>query len=239
MSERAPESAGVTLEAQQAGLASPKHVALVAMGTSSGDFVKLANASGGIHAVADEIWTINATAAVIKHHRAFVMDDIKHTITREAAEGSKVAQGILHWLPKHHGPVYTSKAYPEWPALVEFPLRDVIQAVGGLPYLNTSVAHAIAFAMLLKVEELSLYGCDFTYPDLHAAESGRGCVEYLLGIACGRGMRLNVPSTTTLLDANVPDDRRIYGYHDPVHVEVIDGQVRVTHGERPAETPST
>lgn len=217
----------------------PKHVAIVAMGKSASDFLALACSHGGVHTIADETWAINATAATLKHDRAFVMDDLRHTIPREAAEGAKVAQGILHWLPSHPGPVYTSTAYPEYPALVEYPLADALQAIGGLPYLNTSVAHAVAFAMLLGVAELSLYGCDFTYPDLHAAESGRGCVEYLLGIACYKGMHLHVPATTTLLDANVPDGKRIYGYHDPVWVDLVDGRVKVTHGPKPPAPSGT
>lgn len=208
--------------------AKPKHVAIVAMGSSASAFTQLVASQGGIHAVVDEVWTINATAALFQHHRAFVMQDIKHNIMREAREGKKIAQGILDWLPLHPGPVYTSTAYPEWPALVEFPLRDALQAIGGLDYLNTSVAHAIAFAMHLGVEELSLYGCDFTYPDIHASESGRGCVEYLLGLWCGRGLRVNLPTSTTLMDAHVESTRRLYGYHDPVRVELVEGKVVVT-----------
>lgn len=208
---------------------SPKRVAIVAMGASIGAYCQLASSRGGWFEVADEVWAINATAAVVKHHRAFVMDDVKHTIHKEAHEDKRAtALGILRWLPNHPGPVYTSKAYPEWPALVEYPLRDVLQAVGGVEYMNTTVAYAVGMAMYLGVQELSLYGCDFTYPNIHAAESGRGCVEYLLGIACSRGMQLNLPDTTTLLDANVEDGRRLYGYLDPVYVRVADGQVTLS-----------
>ncbi len=192
----------------------PKHVAIVAMGTSMAAFTQLACGKGGVEEVADEIWTINATAAVVKHHRAFVMDDLRLTIPHEAnVEKRLVAQGILKWLPKHPGPVYTSTAYPEYPALVEFPLADALNATGGLVYLNTTVAYAIAYAFLLDVEHLSLYGCDFTYPDLHAAESGRGCVEWLLATWCSRGKKLTLPSSphaTTLLDWHLPDDKRLF-----------------------------
>ncbi len=216
--------------------ANPKSVAIVAMGGSMGSFTQLACAKGGVEAIADEIWTINATAAVIKHHRAFVMDDLRHTIPREAEEEKRmVAAGILKWLPAHPGPVYTSTAYPEYPALVEFPLRDVLQSVGGFPYLNTTVAYAIAFAIHLKVKELHLYGCDYTYPDVHISESGRGCAEFLLGIAANRGMQLHLPETTTLLDFNVPLDRRFYGYHGPLLSDVVDGQVVLTRPTSSAE----
>jgi hypothetical protein len=210
--------------------ATPKHVAIVAMGRSMAAFTQLACAKGGIDATADEVWAINATASVIRHHRAFVMDDMRITIPKEAAEGKLVAQGILKWLPAHPGPVYTSTAYPEYPGLVELPLRDTLQAVGGLPYLNTTVAYAFAYAVLIGVKEISLYGCDFTYPDVNISEAGRGCLEYLIGFACANGMKVNVPETTTLLDANLPDDQRLYGYPLGIRTEIVDGQVRIERG---------
>lgn len=220
----------VPMSAEQQQQNVPNHVAIIAMGSSCAAYAQLSAARGGWFGVADEIWAINATAGIFKHHRAFVMDDVKHTITREAEEGAKTAQGILKWLPHSKVPVYSSKAYPEWPALVEYPLRDVLQSIGGLDYLNTSVAHAVAFAIHLGVKEISLYGCDFTYPDLHASESGRGCVEYWLGVATSKGIRIGLPGTTTLMDAQVPDGKRIYGYHEPVYARVVDGQVEVSHG---------
>lgn len=236
----AMKTAAVAIDPRQAyrlqGKPLPKHVALIAMGASSADFVKVANGMGGSFTMADEIWTINATAAVLFHDRAFVMNDIKHHITKEAEEGKKIAKGILKWLPVHPGPVYTSTPYHEWPALVRYPLRECVQAIGGLAYLNTSVAYAIAFAMFLKVERLSLYGCDFTYPNAHVSESGRGCVEFLLGIACARGIKIECPASTTLLDANKPDGRRTYGYVDEVHSEIVDGKVQITYGPKPTAT---
>lgn len=215
----------------------PKHVAIVAMGKSCAEYVQTACGLGSGRNLADEIWAINATAAILQHDRAFVMDDVQLTLPREAAEGKKVAQEILqNWLPKHPGPVYTSTVYPEYPALVEFPLAAVVQAIGGFPYLNTSVAHAIGFAMMIGVKDLSLYGCDFTYPDIHASEAGRGCVEFLLGRASAQGIGIRVPPTTTLFDSNVPHDFAIYGYPRGVRVTVKDGLSQVTHGPFPTST---
>lgn len=198
------------------------------MGSSLAQFVSLACAKGGVESVVDEVWAINATASVIKHHRAFVMDDLRVNIVEEAKEGRLVAQGILRWLPSHPGPVYTSVAYPEYPALVEYPLADCLQATGGLAYLNTTCAYAVAFAMLLKVEELHLFGCDFTYPDIHASESGRGCVEFLLGRAATQGMKIVIPHTTTLLDSNVAEGKRFYGYAQPIYSRSVGNRIETS-----------
>lgn len=214
---------------------SPKSVAIAAMGTSLSAFVSLACAKGGVQAVVDEVWAINATGAVIKHHRLFCMDDLRTTIPKEAEEGRLVAQGMLKWLPSHPGPIYTSTPYPEFPGSVEYPLRDVLQAIGGLPYLNTTCAYAIAYAMYLKVEELHLYGCDFTYPDIHISESGRGCAEFLIGAAAARGMKIVVPHTTTLLDSNVKESERFYGYPHGMYSRMADGLVVTSRTPFPTE----
>lgn len=213
----------------------PKRVAIAAMGTSLSQFISVACAKGGVEEVVDEVWAINATGAVIKHHRLFAMDDFRITIPKEAEEGRLVARGMLKWMPSHPGPIYTSTAYPEYPGSVEFPLEPVLNAVGGLPYLNTTVAYAFAYAMYLKVEEIHLYGCDFTYPDIHVSESGRGCLEFLMGIAAGRGTKLVVPQNTTLLDSHLAEGQRFYGYPQGMYSRIVDGKSQVSRTPFPAE----
>jgi hypothetical protein len=66
---------------------------------------------------------------------------------------------------------------------------------------------------------------DFTYPDAHDAEKGRACVEFWLGIAAARGVELEVPKTTSLMDAMYPRDKRFYGY-DCVELEFKRGRGR-------------
>ena len=67
-------------------------------------------------------------------------------------------------------------------------------------YFNTSVAYAVGLAIHLKVKEIGLYGCDFTYPDTHVAESGRACVEFLLGIAGANGAKRVIAGGWTRVD---------------------------------------
>lgn len=212
------------------------------MGGSNGSYLALAGAMGHWKELADEVWTINGSTPLITHHRAFVMDDVKHILTDQAAltgkEERKVAQGILKWLPDHPGPVYSTTAYPEWPALVEYPMGAVLEAIGGAPYLTNSVAYAVAFALMLNKQDgrvcstISLFGCDFNYPGQTAFEPGRGSVEFLLGMACARGINIELPDSTTLMDGNVPMHKKLYGFHEPVRpITSTDGRVSLLRGE--------
>lgn len=210
----------------------PATVAIVAMGSSCMDWMNRANQHGGKRAIADETWGVNATGGVIQCDRVFAMDDLGD-LRRQAREGKKVANGMLEWMPEHPGPIYTSRPYPDLPGTVEYPLEAVINEVG-FPYLNNSVAYAVAYAMYLGVQQIKLFGADFTYPDqAHRGESGRGCVEWLLGIAGERGIRIEVSQNTTLMDACVPLPERLYGYDEPVIPEQTeDGSWKVRFPER-------
>lgn len=204
----------------------PEKVALVAMGASSAVYNALVASHGHRKSLFNETWVINAMGACLQFDRAFVMQDIKHLITKEA-ETRKVAQGILQWLPECKVPVYTSTAYEEWPALVEYPVQDVLRYLGGPPYLNNSVAYAIAYAMYIGVKELFIFGADFTYQDNHISESGRGCCEYIMGIGVARGFKVAIPDSSTMMDANKPMERKLYGYVDPMQIDIVDGKITV------------
>ena len=195
----------------------PSTVAIVAMGASSSDYINQAAQHGGRHAIADETWTINAMGGVIHHDRAFAMDDLGE-LRRDARKGKKVAKGMLDWMPNHPGPLYVIRPYDFIPNAVQYPVEDVLNDVG-FPYFNNTVAYAVGYAIYIGVDMLKLYGCDFTYANHHVGESGRGNVEWLLGMAGERGMKIEVSQSTTLLDANVPMEDRLYGFDEPVVAE--------------------
>lgn len=169
----------------------------------------------------DQTWAINAIGLRIPHDLLFHMDDCR---VQEARATDNPSVATLLELLKGHWGFITSTAYPEYPGAIEFPLETVCRDLG-VTYLNNTTAYAVAWAIHSKVEELHLYGVDFSYPGQpHKAEKGRGCTEFLLGIAHERGMRIVVPETTTLLDANVPAHEKPYGY-DAWDVVFEDGKV--------------
>jgi hypothetical protein len=96
---------------------------------------------------------------------------------------------------------------------VEFPLEEVVNAVGTW-YLNNTVAYAIAFAIAAKVKKIMVYGVDFSYKgNVHFAEAGRACCEFLLSKAIERGILVGIAQNSSLLDTSLPHNQKLYGYH--------------------------
>jgi len=206
------------------------------MGASSCDYINESAMHGGRFAIADETWAVNAMGATIAHDRLFAIDDLGELRMDAREHGKKVANGMLSWLPSHPGPVYTATPYTDIvPGSVCFPYEEVINACG-FPYFNNSVACAVGYAIYLGVQNLKLYGCDFTYRERNIGEAGRGNVEWLLGLAGARGMNISVSDSTTLMDADLPLDQRLYGFREPVLVGQDEtGVWRVTYPEREKE----
>lgn len=207
----------------------PKHVVILGLGPSLESYVDLVKRLGGRRAFADEVWGINAVGDVVQCDRIFHMDDVRVQEIRAAARPKSNIAAMLEWMKRHSGPIYTSVPHPDYPGCVAFPLQDVINSCGWA-YFNSTAAYAVAYAVHIGVEKLSLFGMDFTYPKAHDAEKGRGCVEFHLGIAAARGIRIGLPSVTSLMDSCAPIDERVYGY-DGVSLEMEEhegGDVTVT-----------
>lgn len=208
-----------------------RSVAIVAMGASSRTYLANASHKGDRRLLADETWAINAMGGVIDHDLLFHMDDCKVQEARADRNPEGNVAGMLRWL-RHHPNFMTSTVYPGYPGAIEFPLEDVANKVG-TTYFNNTVAYAVAYAMYKDFEKISLYGCDYSYSNQHKAESGRGCVEFLLGMAAARGLHVEVAADSSLLDANVDPRTRPYGY-DAYDVEFVNGEsgVQVVKTER-------
>jgi SAM-dependent methyltransferase len=191
--------------------AAPKHVAIVGLGPSSAAYVDITKRMGGRRKFCDETWAINALGDVLACDRIFHMDDVRVQEIRAAAQPDSNIAGMLEWLKTHSGPVITSRLHPDYPGLVEFPLEAVVNEFPN-GYFNSTAAYAVAYAVWLGVEKISLFGCDFTYPSAHDAEKGRACVEFWLGMASERGIKLVAPKTSTLLDAIHTQAERFYGF---------------------------
>lgn len=215
----------------------PESVAILGLGPSLAQYVDIAKRLGGRHKVADEIWGMNALGSVIQCDRIFHMDDVRIQQIRADKRPESNIAAMLSWIKKHPGPIYTSRPHPDYPGLVAYPLEDVINTCG-YDYFNSTAAYAVAYAIHLGVKKLSLWGCDFTYPKAHDAEKGRACVEFWLGMASERGIRIQLPTRTSLMDALHTRAERLYGY-DTVDVAMQhDGQkMRITYTER--ETVAT
>jgi hypothetical protein len=128
--------------------------------------------------------------------------------------------------------------HPDYPGLVAFPLQDVMNALGGVGYFNSTAAYAVAFAVAIGVEKITLFGFDFTYPNAHQAEQGRACVEFYLGMAKARGIEIGLPNSTTLMDGctSAASALRLRRHGDRAAYDDA-GQVTLTFTPRPARRP--
>lgn len=196
----------------------PKHVCILGMGPSLRVYPEITKRVGGRSNFCDEVWAINALGEVYDCDKVFHMDDVRIQEIRAAARPDSNIAAMLAWLKRSRVPVMTSRDHPDYPALIEFPLEDVINNLGWA-YFNSTAAYAVAYAIHIGVEKISCYGMDYTYLDAHTAEKGRACVEYWLGFARARGIKVSMPNATSLMDACYSQEERLYGY-DTVRVQI-------------------
>lgn len=191
----------------------PKSVALVALGPSSQDFFAARSTKKDFLTV-DEVWGVNSAGSAIHTDKNFVMDDLRHI--------EKAYPAWAGLLRTYQAPIITCRSYPDWPNTYEYPLLEVLENIKDDVFTNT-VAYCLGYAILTKVKELYLFGCDFWYPNSQAIETGLQSVGYLLGIARERGVFYKIPQSSTLLDAHLvgkgPErvkegamQRPLYGY---------------------------
>ena len=209
----------------------PKHVAILGLGPSVADYMSIARGMGGRQAYCDEVWSINALGNVFDCDRIFHMDDVRIQEIRAAARPDSNIANMLKWMKTSRVPIYTSRLHPDYPALVEFPLEEVINDLT-FDYFNNTAAWTLAFAIYLGVEKVSMFGCDYTYPNAHDAEKGRACLEFWLGFAAAKGIRIGMSKSTTLMDAIYSRQERLYGYDTrTVEIEQIKTGYSVTFTE--------
>lgn len=191
-----------------------KKLAIVAQGVSIADYLFYCMRHGGREYAVDEVWAINATGGVIHHDLLFHMDDCKVQEARGEA-GNITIKNMMEVIKKHPN-FFTSKVYPDYPGAKRYPLEEVCNNLR-TTYLNGTCAYALAYAIYRGVyEEVLLFGMDF-YADgpndsTAALESGRACVEFLIGIANERGIKVLIAPRSRLLDVHVPEDQKPYGY---------------------------
>ena len=152
------------------------------------------------------------------------LDDVK------AGNQTGIAQEFLLETP-NKGSIYSCCLDDRVPEIVEYPLEEVVAATT-FSYFNNTVAYAVAFAIKEKVGKINFYGIDFSYKhNLHFAEAGRACVEFWCAIAMSRGIRIQVSPASPLMDSNVPDEEKLYGYHrldDPLVQTVSNGSLMIS-----------
>ena len=202
-----------------------KNIAIVGLGNSFSEYILAKIRSEKF----DEVWAINSMSGVIYHDKCFMMDPPSRFLdTPNAGKQTNIMADRLK--QKINIPIFSCTLDKRCPDVVEFPLQEVLQKTG-YAYLNNTVAYAFAYAIAQEVSDLHLYGIDFTHKAINFAEAGRACCEFWLAIAITKGIKIDVARISSLLDMNVPDDQKLYGYHrldDPIVSSIDNGQLLVT-----------
>lgn len=189
-----------------------KRLAIVGLGPSSHKYIDDVDRAGDRKVLFDETWTFNSFVSVIESDRLFHMDDVRVQEIRAEAGNLRV-KNMLEAMKRYKGPIYTSSPEPEYPAMIPYPLPQIVAKYNSL-YFSTTPPYAAAYAGLIGVEEVYLYGMDYTWPGVAGAEGGRGCMEYWVGRLQGMGVRVKVHETSSLLDTRLStkDDVKLYGF---------------------------
>tara|TARA_R100000315_G_scaffold20579_1_gene7387 strand:- start:526 stop:1251 length:726 start_codon:yes stop_codon:yes gene_type:complete len=184
-----------------------KKIAIVSMGRSQLDYHMSISHSQEY----DEVWAINSMCAVIKCDRVFMMDPASRFF--DTFDAGPQTQVMCRTLPKLEIPIYSCEKDNRVPAIELYPLKEVVKELG-CGYLNNTIAYAIAFAALNKVGSINMYGADFSYStNIHFGEMGRACCEFWLAKCMDLGIDVSVAASSSMLDTNVPEEQKLYGYH--------------------------
>ena len=184
-----------------------KKIAIIGLGASQIDYVIGVENSKQW----DEVWGINSALSVFELDRVFMLDPVSRFLdTEDAGNQTEVMRRVL---PNYTKPIYTCELDERVPALVEYPLEEVIKDQR-CAYMNNTTAYALAFALWNEVGHIDLFGMDFSYKhNLHFAEAGRACLEFWICKCISSQITVGVSPRSSLLDQNVGLEERLYGYH--------------------------
>ena len=133
----------------------PDKVILVGLGPTKSEYMAIM-ASDAVVIDRDEVWGVNAAGAVITVDLSFAMDDYLTCVNRTPA--------LAQWFETAKEPFFTSQ--PRNPNALAYPLEEVLNMPGARPYFNGSVSYIAAYAALVGVKELTIFGCDYLYGGL-------------------------------------------------------------------------
>jgi hypothetical protein len=100
-------------------------------------------------------------------------------------------------------PVITQKKHKILPTAIPFPLDEM-----PIKYFTSSIAYMVAYAIYKGATELEMYGCPLLGKDEYSEQ--RQCIEFWIGYAMGKGIKVTVHKPTNILTAK--PRMGLYGY---------------------------
>tara|TARA_R110000824_G_scaffold4038_7_gene19210 strand:- start:39 stop:716 length:678 start_codon:yes stop_codon:yes gene_type:complete len=97
----------------------------------------------------------------------------------------------MNWLRECPVPIYTTEPFTGNPNAVVFPVDDL--AAQFRDYFSCTFAYQIAFAIAEGFTEIAVHGLELAYGTQREATVERACVDWWLGFAEGRGVKVTIP----------------------------------------------
>lgn len=146
------------------------------------------------------------------------MHNHAHVVSDRLREGQQV-KGSDHYdflkaLPgpgtPGHKPVFMQQHFPDIPASEEFPVKELAEKFypGEEAYFTSTPAYMMAWAIERGYKRIGCYGIDLLQDEEYAYQ--KPCMEYLIGVARGKGIEVIVPKQSSLLKAGY-----LYGFTEP------------------------
>lgn len=143
--------------------------------------------------VFDEIWGMPWDEGYWPHYsRLFEMHNLDLLRNIECRPG-----GYEKRLKDIDVPLYMQEEYSEFPC-TRYPVEAVSKVTGN--YFNSSIAYMVALAIYENVTSISLFGVDMKDDEEFFYQ--RPNLEYLLGLAKGKGIDVYLPSECPVLKFN-------------------------------------
>lgn len=166
-----------------------------------------------------KIWTVNGGWSYHPESSlGFLMDD--HKFHRDETHPSAAWYDNL--IKTSTLPIMTSRAYPAYPALIEYPLKEVAKMFK-TAYFGETIDYMCALAGYFEVKKVVFLGCDYQMHDRYPSE--RAGTEYWIGRLEERGIECDARPSQNLMKQAPREpfyDPTWYGYakdnplvHDP------------------------
>jgi hypothetical protein len=152
-----------------------------------------------------ELWGCNTAYRDRSIDRLFVMHDIRWEMIYEDKD-------FVDNVNNAGFPVYTPGKYAVLKNSFEYPLQDIFDEFGVIPYFLNVIAYMIALAITKKPKQIELYGIDMRSGAEYTNE--RANVEFWLGVATGRGIKIETTPESMIFKSGleIHYGRLFYGY---------------------------
>ena len=144
-----------------------------------------------------EVWGINE---LHRHHdpQLFHRWFEIHPITDFHPQDGKPGDlAHLETLAKFPIPVYMQEQFDDIPPSLPFPKASIEEGLPRGDYQTSSISREFALAILWGAKEIGIFGVDMANDTEYAEQ--RPCLEYWMGVAEGRGIKVTVPDTSDLV----------------------------------------